>query len=157
MKQVIRGGKFNVTFDTCFQDVIEACATIERYDQDGTWLNQEMVSAYVDVHKLGLAHSVEVWNNSNQLVGGLYGISLGDCFFGESMFSKESNASKMALIALSQQLNDWNFQLIDCQIYSGHLESMGGEFISRNEFLKKINLGFKKKSKKGPWNELINE
>lgn len=131
MRQVIKSGKFRVSFNTAFEQVIRACSEIERVDQEGTWITQEMEEAYIELSRLGKAHSVEVWDN-NILVGGLYGVLEGKVFCGESMFSKVSNASKLALIWLCQNVD---LNLIDCQVYTAHLESLGAEMISRDEYL----------------------
>lgn len=130
MKQVLHSQQFKVTFDQDFLGVINACATIFRSGQKGTWITPNMEKAYWELHKHGKAHSVEVWQNG-ALVGGLYGIKLPRIFCGESMFSKVSNASKIALVTLCQQEN---YELIDCQMHTDHLESMGAKMISRTEF-----------------------
>ena len=134
MKQTIRKNEFRVTFNENFSEVISNCKNSYREGQGGTWITNEMQQAYLNLHKLGLAKSVEVWDG-NELVGGLYGIDLGHIFCGESMFSKVSNASKLAFIFLVQQLEKENYKLIDCQVYNEHLESLGAEEISRAEFL----------------------
>jgi leucyl/phenylalanyl-tRNA--protein transferase len=131
MRQVLRSGKFTVTMNTCFNEVIEACSTIERMDQDGTWITVDMKAAYNQLHAEGYAHSVEVWEQGN-LVGGFYGVHINNVFCGESMFSCVSNASKTALIWLS---TSGLYQLIDCQLHTGHLESMGARMISRKEYM----------------------
>jgi len=131
MRQVIRSGKFKVTFNTAFADVITNCAQAEREGQDGTWITSDMQQAYIKLHELGVAHSVEVWQDE-QLVGGLYGIKAGHVFCGESMFSKVSNASKLALITLCQTDQ---YQMIDCQVYTDHLSSLGAKMISRSDYL----------------------
>ena len=131
MRQTLRSGKFRVTTDTAFKEVIKACAAKERKDQDGTWITSEMQEAYIHLHEIGIAHSVEVWED-DQLVGGLYGISSGRAFCGESMFSHVSNASKIALIWLCHTSA---YELIDCQIYSEHLATLGAEMLSRDLFL----------------------
>ena len=130
MRKLLKLGKFEITFDAAFPDVIRACASISREDQLGTWITNDMQNAYIELFELGFAHSVEVWENK-QLVGGLYGIKINSVFCGESMFSKVSNASKAALISLCQNRN---YKLIDCQVHSGHLESLGAEFINMNQF-----------------------
>mgnify|MGYP003928247117 FL=1 len=114
------------------------CKNVYRQGQGGTWITNEMQLAYMQLHKKGIAKSVEVWLN-NELVGGLYGIDLGHIFCGESMFSKVNNASKIAFIYLVQKLEKENYQLIDCQVYNNHLASLGAEEITRNEFLKFLN------------------
>ncbi len=125
-------GQFSLTADQAFAAVIKACAE-PRQDQEGTWITAEMCAAYIRLFQLGIAHSVEVWLD-NKLAGGIYGLALGQVFFGESMFSKYKDASKIALVALCQQLQQWNFSLLDCQISNSHLLSMGAEEISRTDF-----------------------
>lgn len=132
MRKLIRKQRYLITMDTNFSEVIHCCKG-ERDGAAGTWITDEMEAAYIQLHELGLAHSVEVWDGST-IVGGLYGIALGKVFFGESMFSREANASKIALIALALQLQRWQFGLIDCQVSSEHLLSMGAEEISRHDF-----------------------
>lgn len=134
MRNIINRGIFRVTFNTCFRDVIANCRSIKRDGQPGTWITQEMVEAYCTLHKLGYAKSVEVWQD-DELVGGLYGIDLGHIFCGESMFSKTSNASKFAFIALVKQLQLANYKLLDCQVHNDHLESLGAREIDREDFL----------------------
>jgi len=131
MRQVIKSDKFTVTYNTCFEKVIDACSAIHRKDQDGTWITDDMKHAYIRLHNEGHAHSVEVWEH-DKLVGGLYGIHIGSVFCGESMFSLVSNASKMALINLC---NSGNYTLIDCQVHTEHLESMGARMIDRKEYM----------------------
>jgi len=131
MKRVINSRRFNITFDTCFADVIEACSSVPRKDQDGTWITEDMKTAYIHLHQLGRAHSVEVWQGDD-LVGGMYGVAVGDVFCGESMFSKVSNASKMALISL---IKSGKYKLLDCQVHTDHLESMGARMIGRKEYM----------------------
>ena len=125
-------GRFSLTADQAFARVITACAGPRR-DHDGTWITDEMLAAYISLHELGIAHSVEVWID-DELAGGIYGLALGRVFFGESMFSKHQDASKIALVALCRQLQQWNFSLLDCQISNPHLLSMGARDISRVEF-----------------------
>ena len=138
MSQVIRKGEFTITFNQHFSEVISNCKNVYRQGQGGTWITNEMQLAYMQLHKKGIAKSVEVWLN-NELVGGLYGIDLGHIFCGESMFSKVNNASKIAFVYLVQKLEKENYQLIDCQVYNNHLASLGAEEITRNEFLKFLN------------------
>ncbi|MCX5770593.1 MAG: leucyl/phenylalanyl-tRNA--protein transferase [Candidatus Hydrogenedentes bacterium] len=126
---------FNVTWDTAFWEVIEACARAPRPGQDGTWIMPEMIEAYTRLHDLGYAHSVEC-RQDGRLVGGLYGVSLGRCFFGESMFHEVSDASKAALAALVQRAIEWGFGLIDCQVPNPHLVNLGAREIPRSKFLK---------------------
>jgi leucyl/phenylalanyl-tRNA---protein transferase len=131
MRQVLRSNKFDVTIDQCFEDVINACSLAPRPSQDGTWINDDMKKAYIELHKKGYASSVEVWEQG-RLVGGLYGVVVGNVFCGESMFSKVSNASKTALIHLC---NTGLYTLVDCQLHTNHLESMGAKMINRREYL----------------------
>lgn len=133
MKQVIRRKEFDYTFNTSFSEVIHYCKVNNRPGQLGTWITDEVESAYTELHKEGLAVSAEAWKNG-VLVGGLYGIRMGRLFFGESMFSHVSNASKFAFIQLVSQLVRENVVLIDCQVYTEHLESLGAEMISRKLF-----------------------
>lgn len=130
MKKLFSNGHFTITLNKAFEQVILACATIARKDQDGTWITDEMQQAYINLHRKGYAHSVEVWRN-DELVGGLYGLKINRVFCGESMFSKMSNASKAALIYLSQL----NIDLIDCQLPNEHLMSMGAEMIDRELYM----------------------
>jgi leucyl/phenylalanyl-tRNA--protein transferase len=132
MRQVLRSGKFKVTFDLDFPAVIRACAQAFREGQDGTWITKDMQNAYLELHRQGKAHSIEVWQQE-KLVGGLYGVVVNQVFCGESMFSLVSNASKTALITLCRQKQ---YQLIDCQIQNEHLLSLGAVMISREEYLK---------------------
>ena len=131
MRKLMKTGKFQITFDQAFPEVIRFCANIPREDQPGTWITADMQAAYINLFQLGYAHSVEVWEN-DLLVGGLYGLHINRVFCGESMFSTVSNASKAALIYLCQ-IKDYS--LIDCQVYTSHLESLGAEFISRSLYL----------------------
>ncbi len=134
MKQLIKKKPFRITWNTRFKEVLHQCSTIDRKDQDGTWITADMKKAYMQLHKMGVAKSLEVWED-DELVGGLYGIDLGQVFCGESMFSKVSNASKYAFIHLAQVLNEKGYQLIDCQVYNSHLASLGAREISRNKFM----------------------
>ena len=135
MKKIILRKEFQVTFNTAFRGVISNCQKAPRKDQDGTWISDEIIEAYCKLHELGHAKSIEVWQN-NELVGGLYGIDLGHVFCGESMFSKVSNASKVAFIALVNQLKKEDYKLLDCQVYNPHLESLGCREIDRSDFMK---------------------
>lgn len=126
-----------VTFDQDFKSVMKACSEVPREGQDGTWITEQMLSAYTHLHNSGHAHSVEVWHQ-DQLVGGLYGVAIGKMFYGESMFAKMTDTSKIALIALALQLKEWGFELIDTQIETPHLNSLGAQTISRTHFEKRI-------------------
>ncbi|WP_116789776.1 leucyl/phenylalanyl-tRNA--protein transferase [Flavobacterium psychrotrophum] len=134
MRNIINRDQFTLTWNTAFADVIANCRDIKRDGQAGTWITDEMTEAYIRLHELGFAKSIEVWQDG-ELVGGLYGIDLGHIFCGESMFSKVSNASKMAFIALAQKLEKENYRLLDCQVHNGHLESLGAREILRKDFL----------------------
>ncbi len=157
MRSLFRKVPFSVTFDKDFQQVISQCKTIKRKGQEGggTWITQDVQQAYIELHKLGIAHSVEVWQK-DELVGGLYGVSLGKCFFGESMFTKVSNASKYGFITLVQKLKSLNFTLVDCQIHTDHLESLGAEFMSRSDFMQVMLNNQKLPTLKGNWQSLLN-
>ena len=134
MRTVLRKKQFEVTFNKAFDRVVEACAKVKRFGQNGTWITPGLMEVYSTLHTQGHAHSVEVWEEGS-LVGGLYGIDLGTVFCGESMFSKSSNASKVALIFLVKELKKNKYELIDCQVPTQHLASMGAEPISRTKFL----------------------
>ena len=133
-KKILKDGSFNVTFNQSFDQVVECCASVKRFGQNGTWITDGLKKAYNLLHKEGHAFSVEVWKDF-ELVGGLYGIDLGDVFCGESMFSKENNASKIGFIHLIKELTKNGYKLIDCQVPSAHLKSLGAEEISREQFL----------------------
>jgi leucyl/phenylalanyl-tRNA--protein transferase len=134
MRNILNRGTFKVTFNQAFKEVISNCQNVKRDGQTGTWITNEMIEAYCKLHALGKAKSVEVWKD-DQLVGGLYGIDLGHVFCGESMFSLVSNASKVAFISLVNHLKSENYQLLDCQVYNEHLESLGCREIARTEFM----------------------
>jgi len=136
LAKTIRSQKFHITFDQNFNRVIKSCSEsrLEKGQlQNDTWILDDMIDAYINLHQAGYAHSVECWQG-DQLVGGLYGVAIGKVFFGESMFSRESNASKVAFVYLCTQLEQWGYQLIDCQVYTAHLESLGATLISRDQF-----------------------
>jgi len=138
MRKVIRNQQFRLTKNTCFREVLEYCSSVPREGQDGTWITDDMKNAYIALHEKGIAKSYEVWENDS-LVGGLYGVDLGDVFCGESMFSLTSNASKFAFIKLAEELQAKDYKLIDCQLHTDHLESMGAQEIPRKEFMKFLN------------------
>lgn len=140
MQQLIRREAFRVTYDQAFTSVIEACGSVPRPGQDGTWLGSAMMGAYEELHRLGHAHSVEVWQEG-KLVGGLYGVAMGRTFCGESMFANVSNASKYGFITLVRDLVEAGFQLIDCQVHTEHLESLGAREIARNDFVHLLGKG----------------
>lgn len=137
MRALLRKNKFRITYNQAFEEVINACATIKRPGQHGTWIIDDMILAYKSLHEMGIAQSVEAWHD-NKLVGGLYGIYLEDkCVFcGESMFTKQSNASKYAFIKMVEHFQSKGLKIVDCQIYTSHLESLGAQLIERDVFLK---------------------
>lgn len=134
MQSVLNNGAFRFTLNRAFTAVLQNCKTITRKEQEGTWITPAVQNAYTQLHELGYAHSAEAWMNG-ELVGGLYGIRLGNVFFGESMFSKVSNASKFAFINYVRQLQKEKVTLIDCQVYTPHLESLGANMIARKKFI----------------------
>lgn len=145
LEKTIRQGKFDVRVDTAFEEVIRACGDTRKDEGEaegmvGTWITEAMVKAYCRLHELGFAHSVESWHGG-ELVGGLYGVCLGRCFFGESMFALKSNASKVAFVTMVRKLEEQGFELIDCQMPSGHLKSLGAAGIPRDIFLERLQRG----------------
>jgi leucyl/phenylalanyl-tRNA--protein transferase len=134
LRKSLRNKGYRISFDTCFAEVVDACAAPRAYARE-TWITHEMHTAYCRLHAADIAHSVEVWNRDDELVGGLYGVAVGGIFSGESMFSREPDTSKIALTALAWHLHHWGFVAIDCQIENPHLMSMGAENIPRNEYL----------------------
>jgi len=152
LKKVLKN--FTVSFDKDFETVINMCASIKRKDQEGTWITPDMINAYVRLHRLGYAHSVEVYQDG-KLVGGLYGVSIGKTFFGESMFHTVSNASKVGFVHLVERLKRWDFDMIDCQQSTPHLARFGAVEISRKEFLDILSISVKKPSMIGNWGEII--
>ncbi len=154
MQQVIKSKKFSITLDKEFEAVITACKMARGRDRRSTWITAEMRNAYIELHRLGYAHSVEVWADQ-KLAGGLYGVSLGSVFFGESMFTRISNASKFGFIQLVCLLHEKKFTMIDCQVPSEHLSGFGAEEIGRPEFLSGLKEGLKDKTLEGNWGELV--
>ncbi len=152
LRQTLTKGPFQVTFDQSFDEVIGACSQVPRKGQQGTWITQEMQEGYKGLHKLGYAHSVESWRDG-ELVGGLYGVSLGRCFFGESMFFLETDASKVAFATLVERLKDWGFHLVDAQVTTRHLISLGAKEIPRPEFLNRLEEAMRFPTLKGSWSE----
>ena len=150
MRPYFNQNKFRVTFDREFPAVMRACAAVPRAGQHGTWITREMLAAYAELHRAGIAHSVEVWRD-DELVGGLYGLALGRVFFGESMFARVSNASKFGFISLVRRLRDRDFQLIDCQQETSHLASLGARAIPRTEFLERLEEWAQPPYRPGSW------
>jgi len=149
----MHGDEFSVTFDTAFGDVIAGCRKAPRPGQNGTWITDEVVEGYTKLHGLGYAHSVEVWSES-ELAGGLYGVSLGSIFFGESMFSRQPNSSKYALVSLTEMLVANGCKLIDCQVFTPHLSRFGARDMARREFLELLEEYLRDKTMRGSWKEL---
>ena len=150
LARLIRQGVFSVTIDMAFKQVITACASSDNRVEKGTWITDDMIEAYCLLHDLGYAHSVECWLD-DKLAGGLYGISLGSVFFGESMFSDQPNSSKVALVYLIKKLQEWNFKLIDCQMKTEHLMQFGAREIPGNEFQKLLTENIAGLDQKGKW------
>lgn len=154
LRQAIKKNIFTVKADMLFPEVVKQCAVVKRGDQGGTWITDEMLNAYCELHKEGFAHSIEVYRES-RLVGGLYGVSLGKAFFGESMFHIERDASKVALWHLVQILQKWGFLFIDAQVYTNHLASLGAVEVPRKEFLKMTKKALAPETKKGNWTDIF--
>ena len=150
LRKAMRRAPYRITLDTAFGQVIRACAEVPRPDQDGTWITSDMLEAYGELHRLGYAHSVEAWSG-DELVGGLYGVSLGAAFFGESMFARAPDASKIAFVTLVEQLRRWDIPLIDCQVHTEHLERFGAEEWPRERFLARLARALERPTRPGPW------
>jgi len=135
MRKILNSGAFQITYDEDFEGVIRGCSEVKRSKQDGTWITNDIIEAYTELHRLGWAHSAEAWSHG-ELVGGCYGVLLGRAFCGESMFAKKPNASKAAFLSLAQVMFEHKVAFIDCQVPTNHLMSLGGEEMSRKEFLK---------------------
>jgi leucyl/phenylalanyl-tRNA---protein transferase len=156
MRQVLKKGTFEITFDRAFDEVVRSCSKAPRRGQQGTWLGMHMQRAYSELHRLGYAHAAEAWQ-AGRLVGGLYGVAIGRVFCGESMFAHESNASKAAFITLVEALKQKGFGLIDCQVHTDHLESLGAREIPRVDFLALLTAGMAQPGRVGPWAEWLAE
>jgi leucyl/phenylalanyl-tRNA---protein transferase len=148
--KTLKKGVFQVTFDHAFEEVIQACAVVPREAQNGTWITAEMQEAYINLHGLGYAHSVETWFGG-QLAGGLYGVSLGKCFFGESMFHLKTDASKVALATLVERLKRWDFHFIDSQMTTEHMVRLGAKELPRRIFLKRLQSALRHSTRRGRW------
>ena len=149
LRRVIRAGRFRVTMDTAFADVMEGCAG-PRLDQEGTWITPQIFDAYVELARLGYAHSIEAWEG-DELVGGLYGVAVGRMFFGESMFARRSDASKVAFVAMLAQFDAWQMPLVDCQVPTSHLASLGAREIPRAEFMSHVRSLVRQPPVPSPW------
>lgn len=152
LQKLARKKIFRLSMDEAFEQVLEQCALIPRSGQEGTWITHEMKEAYSELYKHGVAHSVECWQDE-QLVGGLYGLSLGRVFFGESMFSKQSNTSKLCFWALNEFTQTMKFDFIDCQLHNPHLESLGAYTIPRKEYLQRLYPALQYDTQVGPWTQ----
>jgi leucyl/phenylalanyl-tRNA--protein transferase len=150
LAKAMRRSPYDVRFDTAFRTVIEACATVPRPGQRGTWITAEMIDAYDELHRRGLAHSAEAWQGDT-LCGGLYGVSLGRAFFGESMFAHAPDASKVAFVTLVRQLAGWGIDLVDCQVHTDHLARFGAEEWPRPRFLAALAKALEHPTRLGPW------
>lgn len=154
LRQTIKKGMYKVTMDTAFGEVIRNCGSIQRKGGEGTWITAEMTAAYVRLYDSGYAHSVESWCGE-ELAGGLYGVSLGGIFFGESMFANHQDASKVAFVRLIQQLKEWNFRLVDCQVATEHLKRFGAREVSRLEFISRLREALKRPHRHGRWTQTM--
>ncbi len=152
LRKTLKAGTYEVRYDTAFADVITACGQVPRPGQDGTWITGEMRDAYVELHRLGFAHSVEAWADG-ELKGGLYGVSLGAAFFGESMFARAPDASKVAFSTAVERFKGWGFHFIDCQVETEHLARFGAEHWPRRRFLDALATALREPTRRGPWTE----
>lgn len=150
LRKAMRKQLYEIRLDTAFADVIAACARVPRPGQNGTWITADMAAAYLQLHELGFAHSAEAWQEG-RLAGGLYGVSLGGAFFGESMFARATDASKIAFVTLVEQLHAWQFDFIDCQVHTEHLARFGAESWPRSKFLAAVDATVGKPSRRGRW------
>jgi leucyl/phenylalanyl-tRNA--protein transferase len=150
LRRAIKRSELRITLDTDFPAVIGRCAEAERAGQRGTWITDDVRAAFTELHRRGLAHSVEAWDG-DRLVGGLYGLALGSVFFGESMFADAPDASKIAFVRLVDQLRAWGFDLIDCQVHTSHLERFGARYVAIEEFMARLHEGVAKASRVGRW------
>jgi leucyl/phenylalanyl-tRNA--protein transferase len=151
LQRVLKSGKFEIRFDTSFNEVMKACSEVPRDGQDGSWIDRDFIKAYTGLNKLGFAHSVESYLDG-KLAGGLYGISIGKVFFGESMFHKSNDASKVAFYYLVQKIKTWQFHFIDCQVETDLFKRLGAKAIPREEYLERLQTAIKAPAYEGPWN-----
>jgi leucyl/phenylalanyl-tRNA--protein transferase len=150
LRKTIRARPYEVRLDTRFVDVMRGCQNTQRPGQDGTWITDELIEGYEALHRQGLAHSIEAYDDG-ELVGGLYGVSLGRAFFGESMFALRPDASKIAAITMFGNLRAWGFHFVDCQVYTDHLSRFGAEQVPRSVFLQSLRRALSEPTRKGPW------
>jgi leucyl/phenylalanyl-tRNA--protein transferase len=150
LRKTIRRRPYRLTFDTAFDAVIAGCASVKRPEGPGTWITPEMIGAYRELHRRGYAHSVETWRGK-ELAGGLYGVSLGGAYFGESMFARRPDASKVAFVALVEQLARWGITLVDCQVHTEHLERFGAEEWPRERYLEALGQAMGEETRRGVW------
>jgi leucyl/phenylalanyl-tRNA--protein transferase len=150
LAKTLRRGEYEVRLDTSFDAVVDECSKVPRPGQDGTWITDDVKRSYGELHRMGIAHSAEAWHDG-QLVGGLYGLSLGAAFFGESMFARRDDASKVAFVTLVRQLAAWRIELVDCQVHTPHLERFGATEWPRSQFLAALELAMKEPTRRGPW------
>lgn len=150
LRKAQRRAPYRLSLDEAFPEVIEACAGVPRPGQDGTWITRAMREAYIDLHRRGIAHSAEAWEG-DELVGGVYGLALGGVFFGESMFARRPDASKLAFVALVEQLRSWGFTMVDCQVVTEHLLRFGAHEIELDEFLRRLDEGLELPHRAGTW------
>lgn len=154
LKKAIKRAPFQIRFDTAFERVMEACSTAPRPGQDGTWITRELIDGYVHLHALGYAHSIEAWDG-DELVGGLYGVSLGRAFFGESMFARADDASKIAFATLVAHLRSWGFSFVDCQVHTDHLSRFGAVEIPRRAYLTLLREALTSAPRRGRWDATL--
>lgn len=154
MGRLLRRGLFSITLDTRFEDVISSCRAARRPGLPGTWITPGMLGAYAELHRLGYAHSVEAWLDG-ELAGGMYGVSLGSLFFGESMFTRRPNGSKAALILFVREMGRLGLDLLDCQVCSPHLDTLGARAVPRDEFLRLLHRGLQRPTRRGSWTGLL--
>ncbi len=150
LRKTLRRGRFEVTFDTAFDEVMRCCAAVPRAGQGGTWITEDLMAGFAGLHEMGLAHSAESWRDG-RLVGGVYGLALGSVFCGESMFHAERDASKVAFVTLIEQLRAWRFRLVDCQVHTEHLEQFGACEWHRDRFLDELALAIRDPTRRGSW------
>ena len=150
LRKVLKKHPFEIRMDTAFEEVIDACARARRPGQRGTWITRDMKDGYLELHRLGFAHSTEAWFE-DQLVGGLYGVSLGSIYFGESMFARVDDASKVAFTYLIRQLQEWGFDVVDSQVYTRHLARFGAHEIPRRRYLSMLEAGLREPTRRGKW------